>query len=777
VTARACQAVLALALAAGAALAGPGAEKKLAEPHLADGRVPVELFGSDRDVRLLGALLAEDDALAREQAAIDLGRTRNPRALPHLRRALNDPEPKVRSAAASAAAEFPADLAGPIVLAALTDARGGDRDPVRSRAARRTVWSVLAAVRTLSLRSAGGRVGALLADDDPALQADALATLTHLGLPAEADSLRKLLASRSTFVRLRAVENAMLAPKARARVLAGELAKLAAGDVAAVRGSAVAALAKLGLPSADENIERARRDPNLLVRRGAVRALAHAGRADAIGEFLRDPSPAVRLAAIRAAGTLRCADCAASLFTLMCDAPYDDYFEAPYDRPPPPGDAHLAARAALQALATDEVARLAAARLARLAPDLIRREADRVQVKYYKGEYNWMLTPDDIRDWEGFWRSLRHAGAEPPDAAAPGPAWRTGRFAQLLPRAARKIAANRKLTEADKSAILDGVNAVLKRHDLFRLEDFGFTPIGSARKVPLVPGGQEIVDKLLWARKKPPPKKAIAADLHKGKLHKLNRLLLDASFPDHVRPGPVWRPLGILRRDAISCLALLGASKSLEGYDTLLRLLRDLPVDSSAMMAAAGAAARIGDPRAGKLLARAVRVCRDHGRADLIASANMQPTPHPYGDHPAGRIVQALADLRGPEAAADVLAVAAVQFQDRSLTAPSAAAARALPRILTAGNRQAGREFVLSAVRGEGYTATVRFEAAKAAARMKLREALPALREIRTEERRNRTMIHVAAWATQEITGRTPPLPDPKPRPGAWIIRGLREGG
>jgi HEAT repeat protein len=283
-----------------------------------------------------------------------------------------------------------------------------------------------------------------------------------------------------------------------------------------------------------------------------------------------------------------------------------------------------------------------------------------------------------------------------------------------------------------------------------------------------------MLDKLLREHKAPPGGRPLTADLTEPKLHKLNRLLLDAAFPRHIRPGPALRPLGIRRRDAAACCHLLGARKSRRGYDVLLDLLGSLPVDSRAMSAAAAAAARIGDARAAKPLTQAVRTCRANGLRYLIARAAMQPPPDPYEEHAAGGIVQSLGELGGPKAAEEILAIANTQFQDACLVRPATAAARVLPGLTTPTNRQGVRAFLLAAVRAEGYPMRVRLAAAKAAAGLKLREALPELRDMLQDERESRTMVHVAAWAIQEITGQTPALTEPKSRPGDWIIRAIR---
>ena len=54
---------------------------------------------------------------------------------------------------------------------------------------------------------------------------------------------------------------------------------------------------------------------------------------------------------------------------------------------------------------------------------------------------------------------------------------------------------------------------------------------------------------------------------------------------------------------------------------------------------------------------------------------------------------------------------------------------------------------------------------------MKANEAVEDLRWVVTEDRKDRRVMHAAAWAIQKITGKTPVVGLPKPRPGDWIIK------
>ena len=303
------------------------------------------LFGSENNVALVAPLLADKDFTVRERAVTDLGEMQNYKGLEFIRKAAKDDNPLVRSAAVLAAARFPADMAGDIVVTCLQD-----KEPA-------VAMNALLAVRTMPLPSSRPQVVALVSHEQAAVQATAVATLTALKLPLDAKTLAGLLDSPAPLVRLRALENMMLldadkAPK-------DKLSALAKTGPAAVRCAALAALGKFAYSEGAEIIAAAMKDADPQVRTGAVLALKHAAKADQIKPFIDDQSEMVRLAAIRAAGVLKANDCAQALMRRMLDAPMGEW---------PGTDSQLAARDSLIAIGTPEVAQLAADEFTRIAP-------------------------------------------------------------------------------------------------------------------------------------------------------------------------------------------------------------------------------------------------------------------------------------------------------------------------------------------------------------------------------------------------------------------------
>ena len=64
-----------------------------------------------------------------------------------------------------------------------------------------------------------------------------------------------------------------------------------------------------------------------------------------------------------------------------------------------------------------------------------------------------------------------------------------------------------------------------------------------------------------------------------------------------------------------------------------------------------------------------------------------------------------------------------------------------------------------------------RFESAKSLGRLKADVAVDDLRWLLTEDRYDKRLMWAAAWAIQEITGKTPNVGLPKPNQGDWIIK------
>ena len=275
----------------------PAGDEPVWVPPREGSRESRELFGDARSIELLEALTRDADARVREQAVYNLGETDNVAALPIIARAMSDQAANVRGAAVAAAAYLGMGDFGSVISAGLNDK---DKDVV--------VLACSCAAKR-SYVAAQGQLAKLLDGDEPAVQIAALEALTSLKLAAPVARLKALLAGSSTAVRLGAVSNAALLDAAQAGALLATLADVARNDDSpAVRGAAVASLGALAFDANAPAIAEAWKDANALVRRGAVEAYIHAEKAPPIKEFFADPSPMVRLAAIRLAGQRKLPD-------------------------------------------------------------------------------------------------------------------------------------------------------------------------------------------------------------------------------------------------------------------------------------------------------------------------------------------------------------------------------------------------------------------------------------------------------------------------------------
>lgn len=282
-------------------------------PPLPDGdaaeRVIPFLASSDEEVRGAAAdalaraseeadvrsrlLRATEDPAFRVGAVLTLGRLPSG-ACTELVEFMDDPDPRVRAAAAEGVARCPAPEVEPRIGAALE--RETDLE------VRRALITALGAVGG---EAAAGRLSLVAADGraDPAMRFAAVKALGRSGAPAALEPLLDLLATGDTPLRVAALE------------ALGELGDARGGEALArsmdepereVRRAAAGALERVPLPAASDRLREALADPDWQVRLAAARVLGRLG-SPAGSEALRraretDPDPMVREAAARALG-------------------------------------------------------------------------------------------------------------------------------------------------------------------------------------------------------------------------------------------------------------------------------------------------------------------------------------------------------------------------------------------------------------------------------------------------------------------------------------------
>ncbi|MFB3890477.1 MAG: HEAT repeat domain-containing protein [Phycisphaerae bacterium] len=610
-----------------------------------------EYFGDAANIKLLGDMAKDPDALAREQAVRDLGQTHNVAAAPLIQAAMKDADPNVRAAAAGAAYELSLGGYERTILDALADADG------------RVVMTALRMVRNLKLSTAAKDIAPLLAGGNAPIQADALATLTDVGQPAATDALTALFRSPSPAVRLRAAENAALVDKAKAADVTGALAELAAKDAPAVRGAALAALGTLAFDSSRAAIDASAKDADPQVRRGALAALQNAGKRDRIKPFLDDPSAMVRLAAIRAAGQLRCEDCTGRLFELM-QAVEDDL-------------AHFAARQSLRQIGTPQVNAQAGA---------VVQEANKSLAPLQKAL-------DDV-----------------------------GKIASDL---------NAKLAPYERTlSDLKASRAAQQRIDVAQAElDKAMVPFDAQQ---------------------------VLVDAARAKFNRAMRNLRSACW-------------------------LLGELKGAEEFDTRMAIVSGsvaakdtdvIKIDSDVLIETVFSLGRLGRPEAA-------------GPINAVLAKSAAMAPGFFSDHPPpgsrynGRVViscvEALAALHNSDGLDSMRAIKEVRIKMAGrLNEESEAIMRSLPMLTTPANRATiEKEFIDKAIDDPTFLLPVRFEAIKSAGKLKLegQTTVRLIKKVLLEERPDRNMMRVSAWAIKRITNETLPISDPVVYQGDWIIR------
>ena len=255
-------------------------------------------------------------------------------------------------------------------------------------------------------------------------------------------------------------------------------------------------------------------------------------------------------------------------------------------------------------------------------------------------------------------------------------------------------------------------------------------------------------------------------------------LLRVAGPPDKIRevsmagsgepPPPPEK--GTIIRNSRSCSWLLGHYRSKAAFDVQLKLVRQLPVDCPALIDLAGALVRIGDPNAVPSLHQALQTAEKHCHAYLVVQALGQGDYPPFSEVVAASLVDALGALKASEAVGTMVKLVEANFREKRLIETCEAAARVLPLLASDTNRAAVERAILSMLRHREHGRLCLFEACRAAGRLKMTAAVGDLQTV-LAERDGRLLIRASAWALGQITGRVPPLPEPKRAQGAdWIV-------
>jgi HEAT repeat protein len=266
-----------------------------------------ETFGDKDDIALLMSLAQDADPMVREKIVRDLGQTHNVIALPLIEAFLKDSDVNVRGTAVAAAYELRTGEYKQGVLKGLKD-----KDPqVQARA-----MSII----LQGMEVSAGDVMPLIAGTDKDLQRQAIMCMNQLKQALPAETLKGLLTDASPAIRLQAAQNALLASPAQASGILQEIFDLSGKDTPSIRAAALAVLGKNAFNGYKEVIESASRDKDPQIRRGAIWAMQYGSKTGLPKGFIQDPSPMVSLAAVKAAGELKCQDCIDNIVQVMLTA-------------------------------------------------------------------------------------------------------------------------------------------------------------------------------------------------------------------------------------------------------------------------------------------------------------------------------------------------------------------------------------------------------------------------------------------------------------------------
>ena len=227
-------------------------------------------------------------------------------------------------------------------------------------------------------------------------------------------------------------------------------------------------------------------------------------------------------------------------------------------------------------------------------------------------------------------------------------------------------------------------------------------------------------------------------------------------------------------RNVVSCCFILGELRSKQGFDYMLSLGNMVEINSPIMGGMARALGKIDDNRAVAPLTKILKKCEIRGFEYLTALTQMAPPP-PYSGKITSDIIETLGELEAYSTIDIITNIVSTKVMGMRLPKPAGGAARTFIKLIQPDNREKIEKSILEILGDKAFGLTTRSYAIKTAAKLKIKSAVPILEKILNDQRPTLLVMQTAAWAIQELTGQTPPIPQPKTRPGAWIIQQLRK--
>ncbi len=236
------------------------------------------------------------------------------------------------------------------------------------------------------------------------------------------------------------------------------------------------------------------------------------------------------------------------------------------------------------------------------------------------------------------------------------------------------------------------------------------------------------------------------------------------SNEDHRRIKKVCRNLKALSY-------LLGAAKSTQAYKSHLDLLIRVDVQDSLLEQLALSMGLIGKSGAVGPIVKRLTNCADFTESALKKMSKRPERNIPLPEDNSAGLMRAAVAMKVSEALPVMMRFSSMGFDGfrakrsawtADMLMPSLADEQTRPAVIAELRKQLRRKFA---------PLRCRFESAKSLGRMKDDESVEDLRWVLTEDRPDRRVMHAAAWAIQEIAGKTPTVGLPKPRHGDWIIK------
>lgn len=227
-------------------------------------------------------------------------------------------------------------------------------------------------------------------------------------------------------------------------------------------------------------------------------------------------------------------------------------------------------------------------------------------------------------------------------------------------------------------------------------------------------------------------------------------------------------------RNLASLSHILTSLKSYNAYEERIELLKKVKVLDPLLGELAASLGKFGDKRASAAVKKRLIDCADYSRWALLMTFRDPSHPKPVPEYNSVDLIQAAVDLEMTDALPVIMRFSSMGFGMYRNKEAGWVADMVMPVLVDEKTRPAVIDELRKQVHRRFAPLRCKFESAKSLGRLKATEALDDLRWLLYENRKDRRLMFAAAWAIQEITGKTPVVGLPKPYPGDWIIKSIK---